>query len=88
MATKSAFSKTVMDDVTSVLMNLYYVIYEKSEKRELTDIPILKESIWKPEKAHGTRWLQHKSRASKFLIISYTIIMCPYRVYGIGRISY
>ena len=76
LATKSAFSKTFMDDVASVLMNLYYV-YEKSPKRlrelrELADI--LEESIRKPEKAHGTRWLQHKSRALNPLIIGYPVI--------------
>ena len=76
LATNAAFSKTFMDDIASVLMDLYYV-YEKSSKRlrELRELgDIMDETIRKPERAHGTRWLQHKSRALKSLIIGYPVI--------------
>lgn len=53
LATMAAFSKTFMDNVASMLMDLYYV-YEKSSKRvhelrELADI--MDESIRKFEKS-------------------------------------
>ena len=57
LAVKSAFTKTYMDEITTMLTNLYYV-YEKSPKRlrELRALgEIMDASANKPEKAHGTR---------------------------------
>ena len=47
-------------------------MYEKSSKRlcelrELADI--LEENVRKPERAHGTRWLKHNSRALSLLLL-------------------
>ena len=52
-------------------------MYEKSlkclrELRELADM--LEENVRKPERAHGTRWLQHMSRALQSLIVGYPVI--------------
>ena len=52
-------------------------MYEKSPKRlqELKAMRnALEESVRKPEKAHGTRWLQYKSRALSSLIMAYPVI--------------
>ena len=75
LAAKNAFSKTYMEDVSQMLMDMYYV-YEKSCKRlrELKELAnAMEEAVRKPEKA-GTRWLQHKSRALRSLIIGYSVI--------------
>ena len=74
LAAKDAFAKSYMDDVFIMLMNLYY---QKSPKRlhELKEMGhILEESVKKPEKAHGTRWQQHKSTLLKSLILGYPVI--------------
>ena len=76
LAVKNAFANTYMDEVSSMLTNLYYV-YENSPKRlrELKTLAdILEEAVRKPEKAHGTRWLQHKSRAVRSLLLGYPVI--------------
>ena len=76
LAVKNAFANTYMDEVLSMLTNLYYM-YEKSPKRlrELKALAdILEEAVRKPEKARGTRWLQHKSRAVKSLLLGYPVI--------------
>ena len=75
-AVKDAFTKTYMDEVSTMLVDLYYV-YEKSPKclRELKAMGnVLEESVGKPEKVHGTRWLQYKSRALSSLIMAYPVI--------------
>ena len=72
LSAKDAFKKTYMDEISTMLTSLYYV-YEKSPKRlrELRNMgDILEDAVKKTEKAHGTRWLQHKSRALKSLLIS------------------
>ena len=77
LSAKDAFSKTYMDEISTMLMNLFYV-YEKSPKRlrELRNFAdVMDEHVRKPEKAHGTRWLQHKSRALQSLLLSYPIIV-------------
>ena len=76
LGVKDALSKTYMDEVSSMLINLYYV-YEKSPKRlrELRSVgEVMEESINKPENAQGTRWLQHKSRAIQTLLHGYHVI--------------
>ena len=59
LGVKDALRKTYIDEVSSMLINLYYV-YEKSPKRlrELRSVgEVMEESINEPEKAQGTRWL-------------------------------
>ena len=78
LAAKNTFAKTYMDNVSKLLMDMYYV-YEKSSKRlrelkELGSTCSLEDAVRKPEKAHGTRWLQHRSRALKSLIVGYPVI--------------
>ena len=76
LAAKSAFADTYMEEVSQLLMNLYYT-YEKSPKRlrefkAMADL--MEDHVRKPEKASGTRWVQHKSRAVKSLILGYSEI--------------
>ena len=77
LAAKDAFAKTYIDDVTTMLTNLYYM-YHKSPKR-LRDLQALadelEENVVKPQKVHGTRWLQHKRNAIKALLRSYPVIV-------------
>ena len=76
LGVKDALNKTYMDEVTDLLTSLYYV-YSKSPKRlrELKHVgEIIEEGVNKPEKAHGTRWIQHKSRALQSLIKGYPVI--------------
>ena len=53
-------------------------MYHKSPKR-LRDLQSLAEdldeTVVKPQKAHGTRWLQHKKNAIKALLRSYLVIV-------------
>ncbi|XP_014669333.1 PREDICTED: zinc finger protein 862-like [Priapulus caudatus] len=77
LASKNAFENTYMDEINSMLLSLYYV-YEKSPKRlrELKTLgEVMEEAVTKPDKAHGTRWLQHKSRALASLLRSYPVIV-------------
>ena len=60
-----------------MLLNLHYT-YEKSPKRlhELQTLAeVMEESICKPDKANGTRWLQHKSCALSTLLLGYPVIV-------------
>ena len=86
LAAIDAFAKTYMDEVSSMLVDLYY-LYGKSPKRlrQLRELgEILEEAVRKPERAHGTKWLQHRSRALKSLIIriSCDTCMCSPRING------
>ena len=78
LAAKDAFSTIAfMNEVSTMLSNLH-TVYEKSPKRllELRRMAdIMEESIRKPDKATGTRWVQHKSRALKALILGYSVIV-------------
>ena len=60
-----------------MLLNLHYM-YEKSPKR-LRKLQMLaelmEESIRKPDKANGTKWLHHKSRALSTLLLGYPVIV-------------
>ena len=77
LAAKDAFKNTYLDEVSNMLMNIYYV-YHKSPKR-LRDLRTvaeeMDEQVTKPEKAHGTRWLQHKKRAVKVLLNCYPVLV-------------
>ena len=77
VCSKDAFAGTYIDEVCTTLMNLYY-LYQNSPKRlrELKQIAeIMDEQVLKPEKVHGTRWLQHKMNACHALITSYPAII-------------
>ena len=76
LAAKNGFAKTYMDDVSTLLMDMYSV-YKNSSKRlrELKELgSSLEDAVRKPKEAPGTRWLQHKSRALKSLIVGYPVI--------------
>ena len=77
LAMKDAFNNTYVEDVNEMLMRIYYV-YRNSTKRlrELKALAeIMEEQIKLPQRAHGTRWVQHKNRAIKALIQSYPTIV-------------
>ena len=77
LAAKDAIKNSYMTDVTDMLMNLYY-IYHKSPKRlrELRAVAdAMEEKISKPDKAQGTRWVQHKARALQTLINGYLVLV-------------
>ena len=77
LAAKDAFSNTYLNEVSTMLVNLHFV-YEKSPKRlrELRSLAeVMEEHIKKPDRATGTRWVQHKSRALKSLILGYNFIV-------------
>ena len=77
LAAKDACSTSFLDEISTMLLNLHYM-YEKSPKRlrELQMIAeLMEESIRKPDKANGTRWLQHKSRALSTLLLGYPVIV-------------
>ena len=73
LAMKSAFESFAAKDVLDMLLNIH-LIYEHSNKRlrELRAIAeiimIMDETVLKPQKANGTRWIQHKYRSIKALI--------------------
>ena len=77
LAAKDACSTSFLDEISTMLLNLHYM-YEKSPKR-LRELQILaelmEESIRKPDKANGTRWLQHKSCALSTLLLGYPVIV-------------
>ncbi len=77
LAARDAFKSTYLEDVISMLMNLYS-LYSCSPKR-MRDLKaladIMEEDIPKPQKANGTRWLQHKQRACDSLIKGYSVIV-------------
>jgi len=77
LSAKDAFSNTFLNEVSTMLVNLHFV-YENSPKRlrELRNVAeIMEERIRKPERATGTRWAQHKSRAIKSLLMGYDVIV-------------
>jgi hypothetical protein len=77
LAAKDAFSGTYIDEILTMLTNLY-AMYHRSPKR-MRDLKaladIMEEHITMPQKANGTRWLQHKRRACDSLIRSYNVIV-------------
>ena len=73
LALKDAFDKSPFGDIGNMLMKQYY-LYEKSpklyrESKELSEVSA--NSIPKPSKAHGTRWIEHKYSAMKKLLENY-----------------
>ena len=76
LAIKDAFKKTYMDNVTEALTMIYYY-YKGSPKRnkEVKDIAdIIDEQFKRPEKANGTRWVDHKLRAVTKMINNWNLI--------------
>ena len=72
-ALKDAFDTSPFGDIDNMLMKLCY-LYEKSPQRyrELKELSEAYEnSIPKPSKAHGTRWIEHKYSAMKKLLENY-----------------
>ena len=73
LALKDAFDTSPFGDIHNMLMKLYY-LYEKGPKR-YRRLKKLSEtyanSIPKPSKAHGTRWIEHKYSAMKKLLENY-----------------
>ena len=68
-----------------MLVNLHFV-YENSRKRlrELRSLAeIMEERIRKPDRATGTRWAQHKSRAIESLILGYDVIVAHLEAMGV-----
>ena len=66
-----------MDQVTEVL-NLVYYFYKGSAKRnrEVEEIAkVMEDHFLKPEKANGTRWVQHKLQATTKLIKNWKFIV-------------
>ena len=73
----NAFKKTYFENISEMLMAMYY-LYHNSPKRlrqfkELADI--LVEQVKLPQKAHGTRWVQHKQRAILSFIGDFPVIV-------------
>lgn len=84
LAVKDAFKSTYMDTVIEILVSIYY-FYKGSAKRfkEATDIAeVLGEHFLKPEKANGTRWVDHKLRAVTKLIKNWHIILTQMENYS------
>ena len=77
LAAKDTFKNTYMSEVTDLLKDLY-LVYQKSPKR-LRELRALAEAleadIRKLEKAFGTRWSQHRSKAIETLMHGYETIV-------------
>ncbi|XP_023930781.1 zinc finger protein 862-like [Lingula anatina] len=65
LAIKDCLKDTYMDEIVNILVSVYY-FYKGSPKRlrELESIAdIMDEQFLKPERANGTRWVEHKQKA-------------------------
>lgn len=65
LAIKECLKGTYMDSIVDILTSVYY-FYKGSPKplRELEEIAeFMEEHFLKPERANGTRWVEHKQRA-------------------------
>ena len=77
LAVKDCFKGSYMDTVTDTLTSIYY-FYKGSAKRskEAGEVAeILEESFHKPEKANGTRWVDHKLRAASKMAKNWKVIV-------------
>ena len=79
LAIKDAFKGTFFDEIDTFLTKLFY-LYKKSSKRlrELRRFAeIFEQSVPKPAKVNGTRWIAHKLRAMAIVIQNYGMfILC------------
>ena len=72
LAVKDCFKGTYLTHVIEALITIYY-FYTGSAKRqkEASEIgEIMEEQFMKPEKANGTRWVDHKLRAISKLLLN------------------
>ena len=84
LAVKDCFKGTYMDDVIEV-MRFIYQFYEGSSKRnkEAKDIAdIMQEEFLKPEKVNGTRWIDHKLRATTKLLADWLVFVVHFQSYS------
>ncbi|XP_052806605.1 zinc finger protein 862-like [Mya arenaria] len=84
LAVKDCFKSTYMDNVIELLESIYY-FYKGSAKRfkEAKDIAdLLGEHFLKPEKANGTRWVDHKLKAVSKLLKNWHIIISQMENYA------
>ncbi|KAJ8317687.1 hypothetical protein KUTeg_005591 [Tegillarca granosa] len=84
LAIKDAFKATYIDTVIEMLESIYY-FYKGTAKRfkEAKNIAdLLGEHFTKPEKANGTRWVDHKLRAVTKLINNWHIIVTQMENYA------
>ncbi|KAJ8307679.1 hypothetical protein KUTeg_014773 [Tegillarca granosa] len=84
LAIKDAFKAAYMATVIEMLESIYY-FYKGSAKRfkEAKDIAdLFGEHFTKPEKANGTRWVDHKLRAVTKLINNWHIIVTQMENYA------
>ncbi|CAH3162510.1 unnamed protein product [Porites lobata] len=83
LAVKDCFKGTFMDNVTETLTLIYY-FYKGSAKRnkEVAEVAeIMEEHFYKPEKANGTRWVDHKLRSAAKLIANWKLIVIHLQSY-------
>ncbi|XP_066915547.1 zinc finger protein 862-like [Clytia hemisphaerica] len=75
LAVKDYFDKTYFKEIDNMLLKLFY-LYRKSPKRlrELKKFEeIYDESIPKPYKSYGTRWIAHKIKAMEIVLNNYGV---------------
>ena len=75
LAVKDAFDKTFFKEIDNMLLKLFY-LYRKSPKRlrELKKFEeIYDDSIPKPYKSYGTRWIAHKIKAMEIVLNNYGV---------------
>ena len=75
LAVKDCFDKTFFKEIDNMLLKLFY-LYRKSPKRlrELKKFEeIYDESIPKPYKSYGTRWIAHKIKAMEIVLNNYGV---------------
>lgn len=77
LAVKDTFDKTFFKEVDNMLLKLFY-LYRKSPKR-LRELKVFGEiyeqSVPKPYKSYGTRWISHKVQAMEVVLRNYGIYM-------------
>lgn len=75
LAVKDTFDKTFFKDIDQMLLKLFY-LYRKSSKR-LRELKVFGEiydqSVPKPYKSYGTRWIAHKIKAMETVLDNYGI---------------
>ncbi|KAL5019633.1 hypothetical protein ScPMuIL_002525 [Solemya velum] len=77
LAIKDCFKETYMDTVIEILVSVYYFYKGSAERnKEASDIAeIMEEQFLKPDKANGTRWINHKLRAITKLLLNWKVLI-------------
>ena len=72
-----------MDNVTETLtlINYFYKGSAKRDKEFLEVAEIMEEHFYEPEKANGTRWVDHKLRSATKLIANWKLIVIHLQSY-------